>query len=79
MFFIKRTITTNNDSRLPTGPRMNTEKGERMKEQKTDQMQLFKNLLQKMYEKGENEERISTKELLQDMEGDLRSIFSQNN
>jgi len=58
---------------------MNTEKGERMKEQKSDQMQLFKNLLQKMYEKGENEERISTKELLQDMEGDLRSIFSQNN
>jgi len=54
-------------------------KGEKMKEQASDQMQLFKKLLQKMYEKGETDERISTKELLQDMEGDLRSIFSQNN
>ncbi|WP_191090846.1 hypothetical protein [Niallia endozanthoxylica] len=48
-----------------------------MKEQKSEQMQLFKNLLQKMYEKGETDERVSTKELLQAMEGDLRMIFSQ--
>ncbi|WP_338450136.1 hypothetical protein R4Z09_29100 [Niallia oryzisoli] len=50
-----------------------------MKEQKSKEMQLFKNLLQRMYEKGESDERVSTKDLLKDMEGDLRMILSQNN
>lgn len=37
--------------------------------------QLFKNLLKKMYEKGESEQDISTKDLLADMETELRNIL----
>ncbi|WP_338470998.1 hypothetical protein R4Z10_19835 [Niallia sp. XMNu-256] len=47
-----------------------------MTEQEIKKNQLFKNLLKKMYEKGESETNLSTKDLLRDMETELRYIFS---
>lgn len=46
-----------------------------MTEQEQKKNQLFKNLLKKMYEKGESESNISTKDLLKDMETELRYIL----
>jgi len=46
-----------------------------MTEQEYKKNQLFKNLLKKMYEKGESEQDISTKDLLADMETELRNII----
>lgn len=46
-----------------------------MEEQEYKQ-RLFKNLLKKMYEKGEKEQDISTKDIIQDMEIELRGILS---
>ena len=46
-----------------------------MTEQEYKKNQMFKNLLKKMYEKGENEQDISTKDLLADMETELRDIL----
>ena len=45
-----------------------------MTEQEYKKNQMFKNLLKKMYEKGETEQDISTKDLLADMETELRNI-----
>ncbi|MCQ6274656.1 hypothetical protein JMM81_06665 [Bacillus sp. V3B] len=47
-----------------------------MEEQDYKQKRLFKNLLEKMYEKGEMEKEVSTKDIIQDMEVELRSILS---
>ncbi|WP_428910066.1 hypothetical protein [Niallia sp. Krafla_26] len=47
-----------------------------MTEQERKKKQLFKNLLEKMYEKGETESNISTQDLLKDMEVELRYILS---
>jgi hypothetical protein len=48
-----------------------------MSEKESNQIQLFKNLLKKMYEKGETENDVSTKGIIQDMEVELRSIFAK--
>ena len=48
-----------------------------MSEKESNQIQLFKNLLKKMYEKGETENDLSTKDIIQDMEVELRSIFAK--
>ena len=48
-----------------------------MSEKESNQIQLFKNLLKKMYEKGETENDVSTKDIIQDMEVELRSIFAK--
>ena len=45
-----------------------------MTEQEYKKNQMFKNLLKKMYEKGETEPDISTKDLLAVMETELRDI-----
>lgn len=45
-------------------------------EEKEQKQRLFKSLLEKMYEKGEKEQGISTKDLIQDMEVELRGILS---
>ena len=45
-----------------------------MTEQEYKKNQMFKNLLKKMYEKGEKEQDISTKDLLAVMETELRDI-----
>ncbi|WP_159433392.1 hypothetical protein [Bacillus tuaregi] len=47
-----------------------------MKEPKNDQMQIFKDLLQRVYEKGEKDDKLSTMDVLRDMEGDLRHLLS---
>ena len=46
-----------------------------MTEKEYKKNQMFKNLLKKMYEKGESEQGISTKDLLADMETELRNIL----
>ena len=46
-----------------------------MTEQEYKKSQLFKNLLKKMYEKGEKETNISTKAIIEDMETELRHIL----
>jgi hypothetical protein len=46
-----------------------------MTEQEYKKNQMFKNLLKKMYEKGETESDISTKDLLAVMEVELRDIL----
>ena len=48
-----------------------------MSEKESNQIQLFKNLLKKMYEKGETENDVSTKDIIQDMEVELRSILAK--
>ena len=45
-----------------------------MTEQEYKKNQMFKNLLKKMYEKGETESDISTKDLLAVMKIELRDI-----
>jgi hypothetical protein len=47
-----------------------------VEEQENKQRRLFKNLLKRMYEKGETEKEVSTKGIIQDMEVELRSILS---
>ena len=49
----------------------------RMSEKESNQIQMFKNLLKKMYEKGETQNDVSTKDIIQDMEVELRSIFAK--
>ena len=48
-----------------------------MSEKESSQIQMFKNLLKKMYEKGETQNDVSTKDIIQDMEVELRSIFAK--
>jgi len=48
-----------------------------MSEKESNQIQMFKNLLKKMYEKGETQNNVSTKDIIQDMEVELRSIFAK--
>ena len=48
-----------------------------MSEKESNQIQMFKNLLKKMYEKGETENNVSTKDIIQDMEVELRSILAK--
>ena len=48
-----------------------------MSEKESNQIQMFKNLLKKMYEKGETENDVSTKDIIQDMEVELRSILAK--
>ncbi len=48
-----------------------------MSEKESNQIQMFKNLLKKMYEKGETQNDVSTKDIIQDMEVELRSIFAK--
>ena len=47
-----------------------------MESHKQDQQVLFKDLLVKVYEKGEKEENISTKDIVRDLENKLRKIIS---
>lgn len=47
-----------------------------MKEPNLQKKIMFKNLLQKTYEKGETAKDISTKELVQDLETELRTILA---
>ncbi len=49
----------------------------RMSEKEYIKIQMFENLLKKMYEKGETQSDISTKDIIQDMEVELRSIFAK--
>ena len=48
-----------------------------MSEKESNQIQMFKNLLKKMYEKGETQNDVSTKDIIQDMEVELRSILAK--
>jgi hypothetical protein len=48
-----------------------------MSEKESVQIQMFKNLLKKMYEKGETQNDVSTKDIIQDMEIELRSILAK--
>ena len=48
-----------------------------MSEKESNQIQMFKNFLKKMYEKGETQNDVSTKDIIQDMEVELRSIFAK--
>ena len=48
-----------------------------MSEKEYIKIQMFENLLKKMYEKGETQSDISTKDIIQDMEVELRSIFAK--
>jgi hypothetical protein len=47
-----------------------------MRENESNQIVMFKNLLKKMYEKGETQNDVSTKDIIQDMEVELRSILA---
>lgn len=47
-----------------------------MASQKHDKQGLFKELLVKVYEKGEKEKDISTKEIVRDLEHELREILA---
>nr|WP_295973475.1 hypothetical protein [uncultured Bacillus sp.] len=46
-----------------------------MDAQKQDQRLQFKDLLMKVYEKGETETDISTRDLVRDLESELREIL----
>lgn len=50
---------------------------ELMQQKGSNQIQLFKSLLKRMYEKGEKEKNLSTKAMIEDMEVELRSILSK--
>lgn len=47
-----------------------------MESQKQDQQGLFKDLLVKVYEKGETEKDISTIDVVRDLEHELREILA---
>jgi hypothetical protein len=47
-----------------------------MEKQENLKKMMFKNLLQKMYEKGETERDITTRDIVRDLEIELRSIIT---
>lgn len=47
-----------------------------MDSQKHDQQGLFKDLLVKVYEKGEKEKNLSTRDVVRDLEHELREILA---